>query len=273
MLDSLLARGFQFRFESHARAILGTDFPAAVAELESILGGATIPIEEIVGGGGGEALGTQRLRRALAANGWAKTIFRIERRINDVLRESQSHEVDHVRTLLLDGQIARIALEIEWNNKDPFFDRDLENFKRLHADGAISVGVIVTRGTSLHDGLRAMVARFVDERDLRNLAALEPWRYTPTRRQRTEIERRMARSAAANPLRDAFASVFVADKFGQATTHWAKLEDRIKRGVGNPCPLLLIGLPDTIVTFHEGQAAVAELDAAETTTSGGGNVP
>src|SRR5262249_14440838 len=31
-----------------------------------------------------------------------------------------------------------IALEIEWNNKDPFFDRDLENFKRLHSDGAIS---------------------------------------------------------------------------------------------------------------------------------------
>jgi Restriction endonuclease BglII len=33
-----------------------------------------------------------------------------------------------------------VALEIEWNNKDPFFDRDLENFKRLHAEGAISVG-------------------------------------------------------------------------------------------------------------------------------------
>jgi hypothetical protein len=29
-----------------------------------------------------------------------------------------------------------LALEIEWNN--PFFDRDLENFKRLHANGAIS---------------------------------------------------------------------------------------------------------------------------------------
>lgn len=42
-----------------------------------------------------------------------------------------------------------LALEIEWNNKDPFFDRDLENFKRLHAEGAISVGVLITRGASL----------------------------------------------------------------------------------------------------------------------------
>ena len=52
-------------------------------------------------------------------------------------RESVSHEIDHVRTF---ESGARIALEIEWNNKDPFYDRDLENFKRLHADGAISAG-------------------------------------------------------------------------------------------------------------------------------------
>ena len=37
------------------------------------------------------------------------------------------------------------------------------------------------------------------------------------------------------------------DKFGSATTHWKKLQDRINRGVGNPCPLLLIGIPATVV--------------------------
>jgi hypothetical protein len=98
-------------------------------ELESALAETTIPIEEIIAGGGGEAKGTQRLRRALTARGWVKTTFVVEKRINDVPRESQSHEVDHVREFE-DG--SRIALEIEWNNKDPFFDRDLENFKRLH---------------------------------------------------------------------------------------------------------------------------------------------
>lgn len=41
------------------------------------------------------------------------------------------------------------------------------------------------------------------------------------------------------------------------------LGDRLWRGVGNPCPLVLIGLPDTIVTFHEGKAALAEVEAAE----------
>jgi hypothetical protein len=37
----------------------------------------------------------------------------------------------------------------------------------------------------------------------------------------------------------------------------------VHRGVGNPCPLLLIGLPNSIVTFHEGKAALAEVEAAE----------
>lgn len=271
MFESLAARGFQVQFEAHARAILGADFPAAVSELEDALASATIPIEEIVAGGGGEARGTQRLRRALAAKGWRKTTFTVVKTINGVERESQSHEVDHVREFDLGGRIARIALEIVWNNKDPFFDRDLENFKRLHADGAISAGVIVTRGRSLHQNMRALVARFVDERKISDLSDLETWGYNPTRRQRAAIADRMSRSVSGNPLRDAFVSVFVADKFGEATTHWAKLEDRIKRGVGNPCPLVLIGLPDGIVTFHEGQAALAEVEAADGEPGEGGD--
>lgn len=249
MFESLIKRGWDVRFESHARAILATDFPDAVAELEAVLADTTIPIDELIAGGGGEAKGTQRLRRALTSRGWRKTTFTVEKRINNIPRESQSHEVDHVREFRIEGRVARIALEIEWNNKDPFFDRDLENFKRLHADGAISVGIIVTRGSSLHQQMRHLIGRFADERGIRDLADLQQWDYTPTHRQRTAIEARMARSNATNPLHDAFVAVFVADKFGEATTHWAKLEDRIARGVGNPCPLLLIGLPDTVVTF------------------------
>ena len=34
-----------------------------------------------------------------------------------------------------------------------------------------------------------------------------------------------------------------ADKFGEATTHWRKLMERVERRVGHPCPLLLIGIP------------------------------
>ena len=124
MLKNLNDRGYQIEFHSHATAIMSVDFPDAIVELGSVLGSLSIPIEEIIGGGGGETKGTQRLRRALAQHGWQKINFKIEKTINGVQRESVSHEVDHVRTF--DQGV--IALEIEWNNKDPFFDRDLENF-------------------------------------------------------------------------------------------------------------------------------------------------
>lgn len=265
MFEALAAKGFQIEFLSHAEAILSVDFPEAVAELEGALTATTIPIEEIIAGGGGESKGTQRLRKALANLTWAKFTFTIEKRINGVPRESVSHEIDHVRTV---AGGARIALEIEWNNKDPFYDRDLENFKRLHADGAISVGVIVTRGKSLHENMRGMVRRFLDERQIQQINDLEQWGYSPTAKQRAAITKRVTRTKLPLTFREAFTDKFVADKFGEATTHWKKLEDRVHRGVGNPCPLVLIGLPDTIVTFHEGKAALAEVEAADAVDEG-----
>src|SRR5262245_48713372 len=120
MFEALSERGFQTEFYSHAKAILEGDFPEGVAELESALGALTIPIQEIIRSGGGETKGTQRLRRALAELGWTKINFTVEKVINGKRREAQSHEVDHVRKF---GDDQIIALEIEWNNKDPFFDR------------------------------------------------------------------------------------------------------------------------------------------------------
>jgi hypothetical protein len=253
--SQLLAKGFQIEFHSHAEAILSVDFPDVLADLEATLVNLSIPVEEIIAGGGGEAKGTQRLRRALHARKWTKKKFVIEKTINDRKHESISHEIDHVREFPLGS----IALEIEWNNKDPFLDRDLENFKRLHADGAISAGIIITRGESLQEKMRALVRRFVDERNIGALNDLKNWGYDPTDKQRKAIESQMIKKGNPTTFADAFVGKFVSDKFGKATTHWRKLEDRVRRGVGNPCPLLLIGLPASIVTFGEGKTALEEV--------------
>jgi hypothetical protein len=259
-LARLKAKDFQVVFRGHAKAILGVDFPQALVELENILIGLKIPIEEIIASGGGEAKGTQRLRRALNAKGWTKTKFEITKVINKRLRESISHEVDHVKAV---SEESVIALEIEWNNKDPFFDRDLENFKRLHAEGAISVGVIVTRGETLQDNMPELVRRFVEQHKIRDFAALERFGYTPTPKQKKAIVERTTRANNPLPFAEAFTDKFVSDKFGQATTHWRKLTDRVNRGVGNPCPLLLIGLPASIVSFDETASALKELKSTD----------
>lgn len=259
-LQRLTDKGFEVRFLSHAEAILTTDFPAVLGELEEVVSSLTIPIEEIIGSGGGETKGTQRLRRGLAAKGWLKTNFTIDKTINGEPRESVSHEVDHVRSIQSrDGTPSVIAMEIEWNNKDPFFDRDLENFKRLHAEGAISAGVIVTRGSTLQSEMRNLVARWAEERQIQNFDDLEKQGLNPTPRQKRDVMKRVERADQPVPFREAWVNQFVSDKFGVATTHWSKLDDRVRRGVGNPCPLLLIGIPDRVVTFGEDPEVVAAL--------------
>jgi hypothetical protein len=255
MFDRLKERGFDIEFRSHAQAILGIDFPEVAEQLESILLASTVPIEEIIGSGGGEAKGTQRLRNALASHGWKKHNFVVQRIIDGVEREAQSHEIDHVKTF----DAGTIALEIEWNNKDPFFDRDLENFKRLHADGGISLGAIVTRGASLQDSIRNLVRRFADDQTINSHADMERIGLNPTKRQINEVMKRVNRKKDPIPFRDAWAGHFVSDKFGAATTHWTKLQDRVQRGVGNPCPLVLIGLPSSMVTFGEDTGEVRKL--------------
>lgn len=246
----LTDRGYQVEFHFHAAAILFIDFPEAWKELCDSLFKFEIPMAELVGSGGGEAKGTQRLRRSLNDLGWVKTNFTIEKTINGVKRESVSHEVDHVKSF---GDSGLIALEIEWNNKDPFFDRDLENYKRLHAEGAIDVGVIITRGRSLQDGLPSMVQRYLEENNIEGFEDLTSHGYIPTPKQRIAIDQLVERDKNPMSFRDAFSRKFVSDKFGMATTHWSKLEDRVSRGVGNPCPLVLIGLPEQIVSFDGGK--------------------
>lgn len=263
MLEDLRSRGFECEFVCHAGAILERDFPSAVEDISEILNAFDVPITEIVGSGGGETKGTQRMRKAFAGAGWKKKCYQIRKIINDVERESISHEVDHVKAF---GQ-GEIALEIEWNNKDPFFDRDLENFKRLHAEGAISLGVIVTRGTSLHASMEEFVLRFAAEQSIRSFADLERLSLDLTGPKRKAITKQTTRLKKPLSFDFAWAHNFVGSKYGEATTHWRKLADRVQRGVGNPCPLLLLGLPASIVSFpqesSETVAAAIELAAAE----------
>jgi hypothetical protein len=240
MFEKLKKMGFQVLALHHAEAILKHDMVEAASELEKVLLDIEIPAEELVRGGGGEGELTQRLRKSLAnEHGWKKHNFEIKKIVDGEEKESVSHEIDHVKRF----KTGTFALEIEWNNKDPFFDRDLENFKRLHADGVISIGSIITRGESLQNSLREIVTQFAHKNGIGNEAALSKY-YAPTARQ-FEIIERAAKSKES--FEKGWAHAFVSDKFGEATTHWRKLEDRVHRGVGNPCPLLLIGIPKQVV--------------------------
>ncbi|MEM9318442.1 MAG: BglII/BstYI family type II restriction endonuclease [Pseudomonadota bacterium] len=241
-LSRLREAGFDVMTRNHAEAILSVDFTAETAELVDALLSFRLSATELIGGGGGEAPSTIRLRHALSDAGWKKHNFRIETSVDGVAQGiGTSHEIDHIRR----ASGGLLALEIEWNNKDPFFDRDLENFQRLHGQAVISAGVIVTRGAALQAGLQALVARMIGERGIKDEAGFAVFGVKDrSARQREIVARAMARG---DSFAEAFARQFVADKFGPSTTHWEKLADRVARGVGNPCPLVLLGLPADVI--------------------------
>ena len=254
MLERLERAGFDILTKNHARAILTHDFRDELAGLVEALAGFRIDVAEILSGGGGEAVFTQRLRRDLSERGWPKHVFNVQTVVDGVEREAISHEIDHVK------QTANgtLALEIEWNNKDPFYDRDLENFQRLHVLSAVSVGVIVTRGASLQSSFRRRIAARLRSDGIADEDGLTRYGID----ERTVAQRRAVARAVASGASfvEAFTRNFVASKFGQATTHWTKLEARVARGVGNPCPLLLIGLPASVLTDEpQSETAAADL--------------
>ncbi len=251
MFTGLRAAGFDVEVRNHAEAILAVDFPNETGELVAALRDHRMTARDIIQSGGGHAASTMRLRDALRASGWHKHTFVVRITVDGVLREAVSHEVDHIHR----AAAGTLALEIEWNNKDPFFDRDLENFHRLHAQGAISVGILVTRGAALQEALVGIVERALVSAGIAGATELEAWGVKErTSRQKKNLDHLLQRGLS---FPQAFARSFVADKYGMATTHWAKLMDRVARGVGNPGPLVLIGLPLAAVTDYS--AASAEL--------------
>src|SRR6056297_457748 len=200
MFDRLSAKGFDIATCNHAGAILSVDFPKVSGELETALLDLHIPAEELIGSGGGEAPSTQRLRRRLYAENWPKHHFDFRLIVDGRETVSNSHEIDHVRRT----KAGTIALEIEWNNKDPFFDRDLENFHRLHAQSAISVGVMITRGASMQDEMQGIIQRciqkhgIIDDGDLVTKFNMKD----RTKRQKDAVDKLMERQI---PFAEAFA--------------------------------------------------------------------
>lgn len=127
----------------HATAVLERDFPEQWKDLLEVLNEFRLYRTEVIAPGGGRSPIAMRLDRAFQKRGWDEHKFETSIRVDDATREKPTHKVDNVK--------GRVAIDPEWNNKDPFFDRDLNNFRTLFERGAISVGVIITRASELQE--------------------------------------------------------------------------------------------------------------------------
>jgi hypothetical protein len=195
LLPKTILEKYHVEQRRHACAILTTDCPAEFKDVIECLEQFELLRSEIVAGGGGKTKIANRFDKFLFARGWRERSIKVGRSIDGETRESETHKVDFSKN--------RVAVEVEWNNKDPFYSRDLNAFRLLHELGVISVGVIVTR----HDELQEI------------FDALPP-----------VFDKKWKRWGD------------IGEKYGASTTHWSKLIPRIQAGEGGNCPLLLVGI-------------------------------
>jgi hypothetical protein len=127
----------------NAVGILATACPVEWSEIQSALLKFKLLRSEIETPGGSRSSIVERLEAPLKAAGWIEKQFDTSIVVDGATRLSPTHAVDCFK--------GRVALEVEWNNKDPFYDRDLNNFRLLFDLRIIDVGVIVTRSSHLQN--------------------------------------------------------------------------------------------------------------------------
>jgi Restriction endonuclease BglII len=125
----------------HACAILKGDFPEEWDDLIDLLQTFRLRRSWLTQGGGRKSKVAEAMDGFLYDLDWVEKEFATSVKVDTTTFDSPTHKVDCYKN--------RIALEIEWNNKDPFFDRDLNNFRMLFDLRAISVGIIITRTDEL----------------------------------------------------------------------------------------------------------------------------
>lgn len=135
------------RFEVHewrnGLAIMAAAHPQEWGDILAVLRGFRLLRSSIIKPGGRKSTIAEKLDGHFFQLGWKEKGFRTKIVVDDAEYDTPTHKVDCYKN--------RVALEVEWNNKDPFYDRDLNNFRLLFELRAIDVGLIVTRCDELQD--------------------------------------------------------------------------------------------------------------------------
>lgn len=143
LFSAFIRRNYEVHEWKHACAILRHDFPGQWNDLCELLTAFRLKKSWITVGGGRKSKVSEYIDSFLYERGWIEKQFDTQIQVDGVASQSPTHKIDCFKN--------RIAVEIEWNNKDPFFDRDLNNFRLLFELRAVSVGVIITRTDDLQD--------------------------------------------------------------------------------------------------------------------------
>ncbi len=143
LLPAIVFEKFEVEETHHAASILFTDFRNEWDDLVGMLSTFVLHKSDIVTPGGRKSGISEGIDRYFYDRAWVEHDFKIQVSADGKTTLAPTHQVDYFRN--------RVAIETEWNNKDPFYDRDLTTFRLLFELNVLSVGVIVTRASELQE--------------------------------------------------------------------------------------------------------------------------
>jgi hypothetical protein len=141
LIPDKLRKKFRFDEREHAIAILSEDFPAEFRDILACLDAFWLKKSAILTPGGGRSPVPIEIDGFLGTRGWSEKGFDTRIVVDGKEIPSPTHKIDNFKN--------RVGVEVEWNNKTEFYDRDLNNFRLLCQLRVLSVGVIITRLTEL----------------------------------------------------------------------------------------------------------------------------
>ena len=154
-LDPFILNHYEVKEWRHASAILAADFPSEFGEIQEVLKSFRLRRSQVLAPGGSKSDIAGWIDGELAKRAWVEKKFATQIKVDDHATDTPTHKVDCFKN--------GVALEIEWNNKDPFFDRDLNNFRLLFDLRVIDVGVIITRASNLQALFKTLGKKVADK--------------------------------------------------------------------------------------------------------------
>ncbi len=127
----------------HACAILASDYRSEFRDIIDCLDAFVLRKSHILTPGGGRSPIPRAIDGFLGERGWRERSFDIKITIDKRPVPIPTHHIDNFKN--------EVGLEVEWNNKTEFYDRDLNNFRLLKELRVLAVGVMVTRMSELQN--------------------------------------------------------------------------------------------------------------------------
>lgn len=141
LIPANVRKRFLFEERHHATSVLASDFPDEFNDLILCLDAFNLKKSAILTPGGGRSPIPIAIDGFLRGRKWAERRFDIKITVDEKPIPIPTHKIDNFKN--------RVGIEVEWNNKTEFYDRDLNNFRLLWEMRVLSVGVIITRLSEL----------------------------------------------------------------------------------------------------------------------------